>query len=151
MAKRRMKAELHAEAGYLTSQTGENKYRVFKIDPTTESPTILAQHDIANGVCDCAGFKHRSKCRHVDMIQWRPKGIDRIAARSEVTHIINSWADRFDRIVFDEYEFTDADETMVKVVKLKAHGSPISFQGVDHYKITGITKAGVFVVLEIAG
>jgi len=150
MARKKMKAAIHAEAGYLTSQTGENDYKVFKMEPGAASPTVLKEYTIKNGICSCPGFKHRARCRHVDMVQWRPGGVDRRLARAAVTDFIASWEGQFDRVVFDEYEFKDEEEMLVKVVKLKAHGKPIHFQGVDHYKIVGITKENVFIVVEIS-
>jgi hypothetical protein len=141
--------ELSGEPGYLTSQIGPNQYRVFKVDPAVEPVVVLAKHVVQNGVCDCEGFKHRAKCRHVEMVQWKPKGVDRMTARADVTHVVNSWGDRFSRVVFGEYEFSGPDEEVVLAVKLKAYGKPIEFQGVKHYRITGITKAGTFVVMEI--
>lgn len=141
--------ELSAEAGYLTSQTGPNQYTVYKVDPTTDPVNVLAKHAVINGVCDCEGFKHRMKCRHVEMIQSRPKPVNRAIARADASEVISSWGDRFERMVFDDYEFTDAEETLVKTVKIKAHGKPIHFDGVDHFRITGITKAGTWVVVDI--
>lgn len=141
--------ELSGEPGYLTSQIAPNNYKVSKVDPITDPVKVLAQHNVINGLCDCEGFKHRLQCRHVQMIQGRPKPVDRATARADAGELIRSWGDRFDRMVFDDYEFEDAEEQLVKTVKIKAYGAPISFDGVDHFKITGITKAGTFIVVEI--
>lgn len=144
-----MSAEIHGEAGYLLSKVREGEWTVYKTDITSGEVVILAKYVVRDATCTCEGFQHRKDCRHVKMVYGRPKGVDRATARRDVQEIIASWLDRFDRITFDDYVFEDAEEQVVKAVKLKAHGRPILLDGVEHHKITGITRAGTFVEVSI--
>lgn len=144
-----MSNEMHAEAGYLVWKVREGEWIVYKMDLSTGEPVIEGRHTVRDGVCDCEGFKHRKDCRHIKLIYEKPTGVDRATARADAAEIINSWQDRFDRMTFDDYVFMDAEETLVKCVKIIAQGRPIEFDGKSFTKITGITRAGTFVEVSI--
>jgi hypothetical protein len=147
----KIEVELMVEPGYLFSQVGPNHWKVLKVDPTTTPISILARHEVKQGTCDCEGFKHHLKCRHVAVVQANPPLSNRAHARHAVADILESWQEiaNFSRLVFDEYEFADAEEEQIRSVRITAHGTPIMVDGVQHSRITGVTKSGVHVIVRI--
>jgi hypothetical protein len=143
--------KLKIDPGYIVSEIGPNQFKVYKLD-FSPSPdgyiNVEKAYSVIQGVCDCEGFKHRLRCRHVDLIRNRPKTVSRLEARVAAVEIMESWEWRFDRIVFDEFVFEE-DSDDIREVKLKAWGKPIIFDGRNHNKLTGVAKNGAFVILDV--
>ncbi len=144
-------AELHSEAGYLIREGSAGEWKIYKMDCSDPGPeaVILARYTVKDGKCDCEAGKHGKECRHIKLAYDRPKGVGRAVARADAAEIVSAWGDRFARITFDDYVFEDPDEQVVKCVRLKALGRPIEFDGASFSKITGITRAGTFVEVNI--
>ncbi len=70
------------EPAYVISEQGEGSWRVFKVDLSTL--TILAEHAVSNGRCDCEGWKHNMKCRHLQMAFGMYPVVTRAQARKAV-------------------------------------------------------------------
>ncbi len=144
-----MKASTAMEPAYIISQEGEGKWRVFKIDLAETS--ILAEHVVSNGRCDCKGWQHNMKCRHLQMVFNMYPTVTRGEARKAAAEVISSWEDVFERIMFDDYVFDGPEEEGVKLVRLKARGESIGVEGVDkkpHRRIFAVRKS-VFIEVTV--
>lgn len=137
------------EPAYVISEQGEGSWRVFKVDLSTL--TILAEHAVSNGRCDCEGWKHNMKCRHLQMVFGMYPVVTRAQARKAAAEVIEEWQEQFERIVFDDYLFDGPEEEGVRLVKLKANGESIGVEGVDkkpHKRLFAVRK-GVFIEVSI--
>jgi hypothetical protein len=136
------------EPGYFIRRVSPDHAVVMKGDFSTEPFSIVAKYNVRNGICECAGFKHRLHCRHVEMLRSKPHGVDRLVARSIAIELIDEWSQAFSSIVFDDYEFLDVDEAIVGTIKLRAAGKPVIIDGAEYRVIRGM-HGGVMVDLRI--
>jgi hypothetical protein len=136
--------------GYVYSKTGPNQFKVLKLDFSTDPPSVESRHEVKQGICDCTGFKYNLKCKHVQMVLGTSVLCDRATARKAGNSIIGVLQDieNFERIVFDCYDFADAEEEQVKAVKLSIKGRPIKFDNTEFTQINGIVD-GCLVIATI--
>ena len=144
-----MKASTAMEPAYVITEEGTGKWRVFKVD--LEGMDVLAEHSVSNGRCDCKGWEHNMKCRHLQMVFNMYPTVTRAQARKAAAEVISMWEGAFERIMFDDYVFDGPEEEGVKLVKLKARGESIGVQGVDkkpHRRLFAVRR-GVFIEVTI--
>jgi hypothetical protein len=136
--------------GYVYTKTGPNQFKVLKIDFTKDPVSVESRHEVKQGICDCTGFKYNLKCKHVQMVLGSTALCDRATARKAGNAIITILQDieNFDRVLFDCYEFADAEEEEVKAVKLSLKGRPIKFDDIEFNQIRGIVD-GCLVIATI--
>ena len=136
--------------GYVYTKTGQNQFRILKIDFGTDPVSVEARYSVNQGICDCTGFKYNMKCKHTQMILGQTPTCDRATARKAANFIITSLQDipNFERIVFDDYEFVDDTEEEVKAVKLSIKGTPVQFDNLSFDRIIGVVD-GCLVIATI--
>lgn len=144
-----MKVVATMEPAYVISEEGTGKWRVFKVDLGEMS--VIAEHVVSNGRCDCEGWKHNMKCRHLQMVFNMYPIVTRGQARKAASEVISMWEDQFERLIFDDYIFDGPEEEGVKLVRLKARGESIGVQGVDkkpHRRLFAVRR-GVFIEVTV--
>jgi hypothetical protein len=137
------------EPAYLITEEAPGKWKVFKVD--LGAMTVIKEHEVSNGRCDCEGWKHNAKCRHLQMVFNMLPTVTRAAARKAASEVIEAWQGFFERIIFDDYVFDGPEEEGVRLVKLRARGQSVGVEGVDkkpHRRLLAVRK-GVFVEVKI--
>jgi hypothetical protein len=134
------------EPAYIVQEDGEGRWKVYKVD--LDAMSVLAKHVVSSGRCDCEGWKHNMKCRHLQMVFSLYPTTDRKTARKAASEVIHSWEDKFSRIIFDDYVFVDAEEEEVRTIRLKARGEPISLEGKISKRLFAVRR-GVFIEVSI--
>ena len=153
MGKPSHKVTLKVVPGYALSHIGENEWKVFKLDLSTDPVRIVERYHIKGGQCECKGFAHRKDCRHLQMARGICTSVEKKLARAEATEVMNDWGDLFRRIMIEDYVYDSVGvdtegNPLVKSVKLTANGSPLVLDGIEHTKIWGIRKKAL-VEIEI--
>ena len=82
------------EKNYMYVCSYENrKWSVRKVNKVTSETS--AEHTIENEECDCKGFEHKSKCKHVEMIRGKfakGKGLRKVGDKAdEVIKFLNDY------------------------------------------------------------
>jgi hypothetical protein len=134
------------EPAYIVQEDGDGRWKVYKVDLDTMS--VLAKHVVSGGRCDCEGWKHNMKCRHLQMVFTLYPTTDRKTARKAASEVIRSWEEKFNRILFDDYVFVDAEEEVIRTIHLKAKGEPISLEGKIFKRLFAVRR-GVFIEVSI--
>ena len=137
--------------GYIRKVLPNGGYEVIKLEFRDGGEyEIVTRHQIINGICDCEGFQHRKKCRHVTMCRDRDNAapVSRRMARKAMQAVMNGLQGQFDEIEFAGYDFVDEEEEMVTKVNLVAYGSPYNIDGESWPVISGI-RDGAWVEIEI--
>jgi len=140
---------LTMEPAYVINDEGSGKWRVFKV--RLDTMEVESEHVVSNGRCDCKGWQHNMKCRHLQMVFNMYPVVDRGTARKAAAEVVESWEGQFERLIFDDYVFDGPEENGVRLVKLKARGESIGIEGVDkkpHRRLFAVRR-GVFIEVTV--
>jgi hypothetical protein len=112
-------------AAYFIVSLQDGSRRLLKGEPFRGRVIVVANHLIGDGGCDCQGFKYRNDCRHVEMLAGRGQPVDRRTARVAIADFVRLWESILSPLFLEGYEFVDADERLVRKVRMRSRRPPL--------------------------